>query len=158
LNTSLMFSSAKADWSTPEDFFQQLDAEFRFGLDAAATAQNCKLKAYLGPGSFLAEDGLTADWQKFAWGLAVYVNPPYGRGIGQWVQKAYEESQKGLTVVMLLPARTDVRWFHQWALKGELRFVEGRLKFGDGSNSAPFPSVVVVFRPPSVGPYKWAQK
>lgn len=77
----------------------------------------------------------------------VWCNPPYGREIGKWVEKAYKESLEGATVVLLLPARTDTKWFHDYIYgKAEIRFVRGRLKFGDGKNSAPFPSMVVVFR------------
>lgn len=77
----------------------------------------------------------------------VWCKPPYGREIGKWVEKAYKESLEGATVVMLLPARTDTKWFHDFIYgKAEIRFVRGRLKFGDSKNSAPFPSMVVVFR------------
>jgi hypothetical protein len=75
------------------------------------------------------------------------MNPPYGRKIGLWVQKAYEESRGGSTIVCLLPARTDTRWWHDFCMKGEIRFIKGRLKFNDGKNPAPFPSAVVIFRP-----------
>ena len=79
-------------------------------------------------------------------GYKVFCNPPYGREIGMWVEKGYKESQKQNTVVvMLLPARTDTKWFHDYCLKGEIEFVKGRLKFGDSKNSAPFPSMIVVF-------------
>ena len=77
----------------------------------------------------------------------VWCNPPYGREIGKWVEKAYNESLAGVTVVMLLPARTDTKWFHDYIYgKAEIRFVRGRLKFGDSKNSAPFPSMVIIFR------------
>lgn len=80
-------------------------------------------------------------------GTSVWCNPPYGREIGKWVEKAYNESLNGVTVVMLLPARTDTKWFHEFVYgKTEIRFLRGRLKFGDSKNSAPFPSMVVIFR------------
>ncbi|KMK75433.1 DNA N-6-adenine-methyltransferase [Alkalihalobacillus pseudalcaliphilus] len=135
-----MFSSATDKWATPPDFFAKLDAEFNFMLDAAADATNAKCARY-----FTAEDdGLTQDWA----GETVWLNPPYGRGItGKWMRKAYEESRKGATVVCLVPARTDTRWFHDYVLgKSEIRFVKGRLKFGGSKSGAPFPSIVVIYR------------
>ena len=84
---------------------------------------------------------------KIGGGQTVWLNPPYGRGIGKWVQKAYEEAQKpGTVVVCLLPARTDTAWFHDYCRKGKITFIRGRLKFGGSKNSAPFPSMVVEFR------------
>ncbi len=89
-------------------------------------------------------DGLALTWLGTCW-----MNPPYGRKIGQWVRKAYESSLLGATVVCLLPARTDTAWWHDYVVKGEIRFLRGRLKFGGQKNSAPFPSAVVVYRPPA---------
>lgn len=81
-------------------------------------------------------------------GILIGVTPPYGREIGKWVQKAFLSSKDGSTVVMLLPARTDTKWFHEYIYnQAEIRFIKGRLKFGNSKNSAPFPSMVVVFRP-----------
>ncbi|MGD7664880.1 DNA N-6-adenine-methyltransferase [Brevibacillus laterosporus] len=74
-----------------------------------------------------------------------WMNPPYGKEIGKWVKKAFEEASKGATVVCLLPARTDTKWWHEYCMKGEIRLVKGRLKFGDSNNSAPFPSAVIIF-------------
>jgi phage N-6-adenine-methyltransferase len=151
MNTAVLFSSKTDQHPTPQAFFDQLDREFGFILDVAADNQNTKAPRY-----FTKEtDGLTQDWVRealvFGWPgrKAVWMNPPYGREIGKWVQKAYEESLKGITVVCLLPSRTDTKWFQDYCLKAECRFVRGRLKFGDAKNSAPFPSVVVVFRPPA---------
>lgn len=133
-----MFSSKTDQWATPQDFFDKLDAEFHFTLDAAADETNHKCERYYDK----AHDGL-----ENSWGGVTFCNPPYGREIGKWVRKGYEESQKGATVVMLLPARTDTRWFHDYIHgKAEVRFIRGRLRFGDGKNSAPFPSMVVVYR------------
>ena len=73
------------------------------------------------------------------------MNPPYGREIGAWMKKAYESSLQGAMVVCLVPARTDTKWWHDYAIKGEIEFIRGRLKFGKSKNSAPFPSAVVVF-------------
>jgi len=93
------------------------------------------------------DDGLEQDWTGVCW-----CNPPYGREIEKWVKKAYISAIEGATVVMLLPARTDTRWFHDWIYgKTEIRFIRGRLKFGGAEHGAPFPSMVVVFRPPMVG-------
>ncbi len=149
-----LFSSATDLWSTPQDFFDRLNEEFGFVLDVAANASNYKCPQYFTKDS----DGLSRNWAAWVRNIAlaaedisqgsIWMNPPYGREIGKWVQKAYEESQKGCTVVCLLPARTDTKWFQDYCLKGECRFVRGRLKFGNAKNSAPFPSVVVVFRPP----------
>lgn len=131
-------SSKTSEWPTPQSFFDELNAEFGFDLDPCSTHENAKCDRH-----FTAEeDGLRQEWKG-----TVYVNPPYGKEIGLWVEKAYRSSLAGATVVCLLPANTDTRWFHDWCLKGELRFVKGRLKFGDGKDSAPFASVVVVFRP-----------
>ncbi|MED4883057.1 DNA N-6-adenine-methyltransferase [Bacillus smithii] len=131
-----LFTSKTDMWSTPQDFFDKLNKEFNFEIDVCATAENAKCKKYYSP----EEDGLQQEWKGVCW-----MNPPYGRQIGKWVKKAYESSLKGATVVCLLPARTDTKWWHEYCMKGEIRFVKGRLKFGDGKNSAPFPSVVVIF-------------
>jgi site-specific DNA-methyltransferase (adenine-specific) len=127
-------------WATPQDFFDRLNEEFHFTLDPCATERTAKCKRYYTP----EVDGLKQDWG----GETVFCNPPYGREIGLWVKKCYDESRKpGTVVVMLIPARTDTAWFHDWVYhKAEVRFVRGRLKFGGSTNSAPFPSMVVVFR------------
>lgn len=134
------FSSATGEWATPQSFFDDLNSEFRFTLDVCATAENAKCAAYFTK----EEDGLSRDWASHA----CWMNPPYGREIGKWVRKAYEESQRGAIVVCLLPARTDTKWWHDHVIGGqaEVRFVRGRLKFGGSKNSAPFPSAVLVFR------------
>lgn len=140
MNTKVMFSSQSDQWATPQDFFDALDAEFHFSLDVCALPENAKCKNYFTP----EIDGLSQPWKGRVW-----CNPPYGREIGQWVRRAYFAAVSGgaEVVVMLLPARTDTRWFHEYIYnKAEIRFVKGRLKFGDSNNSAPFPSMVVVFR------------
>ena len=140
LNTKVLFSSKEAKWATPQDFFDKLNDEFHFTLDAAASPDNAKCANYFTE----EQDGLTQSWE----GHTVWCNPPYCRKTGLWVKKAYEEHQRtGCTVVMLLPSRTDVRWFHDYILgKAEIRFIKGRLKFGGNKNSAPFPSIVVIYR------------
>lgn len=134
-----LFASGKTEWETPQALFYELYMEFGFTLDVCATKYNAKLPEYYSP----EMDALKRPWPGVCW-----CNPPYGRDVGQWVQKASEEAQKGATVVMLLPARTDTRWFHSYIYgKAEIRFLRGRLKFGGSKNSAPFPSMIVVFRP-----------
>lgn len=139
-----LFSSKSTEWETPQEFFAQLDAEFHFCLDACATRKNAKCK------TFIDKDSLNVDWAicSYFGSQTIWVNPPYGRQIGLWVQKALDTSQKGRTVVCLLPARTDTAWWHESVIGGnaEVRFVKGRLKFSGAKNSAPFPSAVVIFR------------
>lgn len=148
MNTAVMFSSAKQDWETPQELFNELDREFRFALDVCATNDNSKCGCYITP----EQNSLRQEWAILSRGRACWMNPPYGREIGKWVKKAYEESLRGCTVVCLLPARTDTRWFHDYIYGvAEVRFIRGRLKFGGAKNSAPFPSMIVVFRPPTNG-------
>lgn len=136
-----LYSSASEEWPTPQAFFDELNQEFGFTLDPCATAQNHKCLTYFTK----SDDGLSKDWG----GHRVFANPPYGRGIIEWARKCHEASQDGALVVLLVHARTDTRWFHEWVYgKAELRFVKGRLKFGDGKQSAPFPSLVAIYRPP----------
>lgn len=134
-----MFSSASDQWATPQWLFDDFNAEFGFTLDACALSSNAKCTKYFTP----EVDGLAQDWS----GEVVWCNPPYGREIGKWVKKCAEESKKNnTTVVALLPARTDTRWFHEYIYhKAEVVFLRGRLKFGDAKNSAPFPSMIVIF-------------
>lgn len=138
MSMAVHFSSATDLWATPQAFFDELDAEFNFTLDPCATDENAKCERYFTK----EDDGLTQSWA----GETVFMNPPYGREISHWMRKAYEESRKGATVVCLVPARTDTRWFHDFVYgKAEIRFVRGRLKFGDAKHNAPFPSMVVVY-------------
>lgn len=133
------FSSKTDMWATPNDFFDSLDVVFRFETDVCATEGNAKCSRYFTP----EIDGLAQDWEGVCW-----MNPPYGRGIVEWVAKAHRSAKEnGATVVCLLPARVDTRWWHDYCAKGEVYFLKGRLKFGDSKNSAPFPCAVVVFRP-----------
>lgn len=140
-NTKLvMFSSKTGQWATPCEFFEKLDWRFGpFDLDPCASEGNAKCANFFTE----EDDGLTKSWE----GFVSFVNPPYGRGIEKWIKKAYEESRKENTkVVMLIPARTDTKYWHKYVMKAdEIYFVKGRLKFGDSENSAPFPSAVVVF-------------
>lgn len=130
-----MFSSKTDLWSTPQEFFDKLNDEFHFTLDVCAIPENAKCDKYFTP----LDNGLNQEWNGVVW-----CNPPYGRKIGKWVEKAHNSKA---TVVMLLPARTDTKWFHSYIYnKAEIRFIKGRLKFGGETNSAPFPSMIVVFR------------
>ena len=132
-----LFTSNTAEWATPQDFFDKLDAEFHFTLDPCCTHENAKCKKHY----TIAENGLLQDWT----GERVFCNPPYGRKIGEWVKKAHDS--KCLTV-MLLPARTDTKWFHEWVYhKAELVFIRGRLHFGGSKWNAPFPSMIAIYRP-----------
>ena len=140
-------ASNKEDWETPDDLFRFVDKEFDFLLDAASTGENAKCEAHLTE----EEDGLTTDWHEVCSGLgyprgAVWLNPPYGRGIGKWIKKAYEESQKGTIVVVLTFARTDTRWWHDWAMKApEIRLIPGRITFKGAAGGAPAPSCLLIF-------------
>ena len=140
MNSEVMFSSRSDVWETPQAFFDALNEEFNFDLDVCALPQNAKCKNFYTP----EMDGLSQPWKGNVW-----CNPPYGREIGQWVKRAYISTKSGWAnlVVMLLQARTDTRWFHEYIYgKSEIRFVPGRLKFGNSKNSAPFPSMVVIFK------------
>ena len=138
-NKDVMWSSKTGEWETPQDLFDELDEQFRFTLDVCATHENTKV-----PDNFFTklEDGLNQDWG----GNICWMNPPYGRGIDKWIRKAFSASLKPNTkVVCLLPSRTDTKWFHSYCAKGEIWFLKGRLKFGGAKNSAPFPSMIVIF-------------
>lgn len=133
-----MFSSKTDMWATPQDFFDKLNEEFNFTVDVCAIPENAKCDKFFTP----EMNGLKQEWQGVCW-----CNPPYGREIGKWVEKAYIASTFGATVVMLLPARTDTKWFHEYIYtKAEIRFIKGRLKFGNSKTAAPFPSMVVIYR------------
>lgn len=140
MNSKALFSSRTDEWSTPQSVFEELNKEFHFNLDPCATKDNAKCRKFFTK----AQDGLKQNWQ----GYNVFCNPPYGRKIKEWVIKAYTESLKpNTTVVMLIPARTDTSYFHDYIYgKSEIRFIRGRLKFGNAKNSAPFPSMIVVYK------------
>jgi len=135
--TNVHYSSATDEWETPRLLFDELDHIFGgFTLDPCATPENAKCSQFF----TRADDGLSKPWAG-----KVFMNPPYGRAIGKWVRKAWEESLTGTLVVCLLPARVDTRWWHQYAHKGHVYFLQGRLRFGVARNSAPFPSAIVTF-------------
>lgn len=144
-NDSPLFSSATGEWGTPSWLFEELNREFNFTLDPCASDSNHKVDKYY----TIETNGLLQDWR----GEVVFMNPPYGREIVAWVEKASLESKKKNTIVVgLLPARTDTRWFHDFIYKQtEIRFLKGRIKFIEESgeeskNSAPFPSMIVIWR------------
>ena len=137
---NVLFSSANDIWATPQDFYDKLNEEFHFNLDPCALPENAKCDKFFTP----EQNGLIQDWGNYN----VFCNPPYGRKINEWVEKCRNESKKqNTTVVMLIPARTDTRYFHDFIYHKakEIRFIRGRLKFGESKNSAPFPSMVVIF-------------
>jgi site-specific DNA-methyltransferase (adenine-specific) len=143
METKVMFSSQTNEWGTPHDTFDELNKEFNFTIDVAASKDNHKCERYYTK----EQDGLTQSWG----GETVFLNPPYGHQIKYWIKKAYEESQKPNTsVVLLIPARTDTSYWHDYIFnKAEIRFIRGRLKFTNQENilnSAPFPSAIVIFR------------
>ena len=135
-----MFSSKTENWATPPELFAELHKEFNFNLDVCASNWNNKLPNY-----FTKEQNALVQ----EWAGSVFMNPPYGREIGKWIRKAYEESLKGSMVVCLIPARTDTAYWHDYVMKGEIRFIRGRIKFidknGNSHQSAPFPSAIVIF-------------
>lgn len=144
------FSSDTGEWETPQDLFDTLDAEFGFDVDVCATADTAKCARYF----TREQDGLAREWAGTCW-----MNPPYGSAIGAWVRKAWESAQNGVTVVCLVPARTDTGWWWDYCRHGEVRFLRGRLRFGGGDTGAPFPSAVVIFgRPSNAGPNLWWER
>ena len=144
INEGLMSSNTN-EWATPIKFFEELNKEFNFTLDPCSTHENAKCEKHY----TIKENGLIQDWK----GETVFCNPPYGREIKKWVQKCYEEHIKNnTTIVMLIPARTDTRYFHDYIYKKctEIKFIRGRIKFvdenGKQQNSAPFPSMIIVYK------------
>lgn len=142
--SSALYSSRSEEWPTPQSFYEQLNKEFRFTLDPCATRANAKCRLYFTK----KQNGLEQDWDRHR----VFCNPPYGREMRAWAKKCFEASCCGALVVLLAHARTDTRWFHDWVYgkAAEIRFVRGRLRFGDGTQSAPFPSLVAVYRPAAI--------
>jgi len=135
-----LYSSKTYQWATPQDLFDKLNDEFNFTLDACASEWNYKVSNYFNE----EQNALKQKWTGNVW-----MNPPYGREIKHWMKKAYESSVEGANVVCLVPARTDTNWWHDYAILGDIRFLKGRIKFvdqnGNGNNSAPFPSAIVIF-------------
>lgn len=137
MNIDVMFSSNDMTWETPLELFNELNEEFHFNTDVCAVPETAKCKEYYTP----EIDGLKQKWHGVCW-----MNPPYGKDIGKWMEKAYMESLNGVIVVCLIPARTDTKYWHNYCFKAsEIRFIKGRLRFGNSNNSAPFPSAIVIF-------------
>lgn len=136
----VMYQSKSIEWETPPDVFNYWDKIYQFTLDVCATNENKKVMNYFSP----EEDGLTQDW-----GVNVcWMNPPYGKEIIHWVKKASEAAEAGATVVALLPARTDTKWFHTYVLdKAHIHFLKGRITFVGAPSAAPFPSMICVWLP-----------
>lgn len=133
---NIHFKSESIYWETPQEFFDKYNKIYKFDLDVCANDENKKCEKYFDE----KINGLEQNWQGNCW-----MNPPYGREIKKWMKKAYEESKKGCRVVCLVPARTDTAWWHDYAVKGKIEFIRGRLKFGKSKNAAPFPSAVIIF-------------
>ena len=135
-----MSTALTDDWATPQWLFDQYNALYHFDLDAAASMANRKVENYLGLDHQdpTKRDALATEWE----GASIWVNPPYGRGLRDWLGKAHYESESK-TVVMLLPSRTDTVWFHEYAIHHKITFIRGRLKYGDGKNPAPFGSLIL---------------
>jgi site-specific DNA-methyltransferase (adenine-specific) len=132
------YSSRTDEWYTPQSFFTQMVKMFGpFDLDVCATPDNAKCDRFF----TRKQDGLSQSWAP----SRVWMNPPYGRAISEWMRKAWDESQRGAFVVCLVPARTDTAWWHDYAAKGQVHLIRGRLKFGGQTNSAPFPSAIIIF-------------
>jgi site-specific DNA-methyltransferase (adenine-specific) len=137
MNKSL-FSSASFEWETPKWLFDALHRRFCFTLDVCARRQNTKCVRFFSP----VQDGLSRHWH----GERCWMNPPYGREIVHWVAKAQREADRGALVVGLLPARTDTHWWHNHVHgHADVRYLSGRLKFGNAQNSAPFPSAIAIW-------------
>jgi phage N-6-adenine-methyltransferase len=145
-NREQLFSTTavegSGEWATPSTLFEAVNAEFRFDLDAAALPTNTKVSNYISP----AEDSLTVDWSARA--NTIWLNPPYGRGMDRWLEKAYRESLKGCVVVVLTFVRSDTRWWQDWAMKAaEIRLIKGRVYFDQGDKTGPAtaPSCLIVY-------------
>lgn len=137
MNAALLSSKDMA-WTTPRELFDWLNIRFDFTLDPCCVPETALCAKFYTP----EDDGLSQSWR----GERVFMNPPYGREVGQWVAKAYNEARKGALVVGLVPARTDTAWWHNYVIgKASILYLSGHLKFGDAKQSAPFPSAILVW-------------
>jgi site-specific DNA-methyltransferase (adenine-specific) len=145
--TSGLFTSRTEEWETPYHVFSAINAEYQFQVDVCATSENTKCKVYFDK----TDDGLQKEWSPYR----CWMNPPYGKNISKWMKKAFEESQRGSLVVCLVPSRTDTKWWHDWVMRAsEIRFISGRISFGNQKQSAPFPSCIIIYYPELSNPYK----
>ena len=135
-----LFLSQRLDWRTPQGVYDKLNEEFHFDFDP------CPANPTVWMNSGVSLFHPTFDGLSVPWGQSTFCNPPYGREVGKWIKKGWQESLLGKTVVLLVAARTDTAWWHDYCLKGEIRFIRGRLRFDDQKNSAPFPSAIIVFK------------
>ncbi|TFD51977.1 adenine methyltransferase [Cryobacterium sp. Hh11] len=141
ISDSVFLSSQTVEWATEQAFFDQVNREFGFTVDVAADKNNAKCDRFYD----IDSDGLMQDWD----GETVWCNPPYGDRIKDWMYKA---ATSEATTVLLVPARTDVKWFHEIVLpRAEVRFIKGRLRFGGSKDPAPFPTMLVIFRGGKMG-------
>ena len=129
------FETGRQDWETPDELFGPLNDEFKFTLDVCADANNAKCSKFF----TLSDDAFKQQWTGVCW-----MNPPFGT-LGKWVKKAFEESQRGATIVSLLPARTNTGWWHDYCMKAEIRFIRGRPKFKGAKHGLPLPLAIVIF-------------
>jgi len=149
-NNDIFYSSKSNEWETPKHVFDFLNKKFNFELDAAATKENALCKNYF----TISDNSLTQDWSKYK---TIFCNPPYGKNIGKFIEKSYKESQLGCLIVLLIPARTDTKWWHNYCSLGEVIFIKGRLRFVNRTfpswrpngnfkiSPANFPSAIVIF-------------
>jgi site-specific DNA-methyltransferase (adenine-specific) len=144
--SNILFSSKSDEWTTPKDFYDKLDKEYKFVFDLACSKDNCKTR----DGFTIEDDAIEQDWYNITLdtkGGWLWLNPPYSK-CKEFVDKSYSEMLLGAKIVMLIPSRTDTKWFHEFIYNKEgvrIKFIKGRLKFGDSKNSAPFPSMLVIF-------------
>lgn len=136
IGEAVIYSSNSEEWETPGWLFDELNQKYHFTMDVCATKENAKCNRFFTK----QENALVQNWSGVCW-----MNPPYGKEICVWMKKAYEAAQAGNVVVCLVPSRTDTKWWHDYAMKGDVVFIRGRLKFGGSINNAPFPSAIVVF-------------
>lgn len=133
------FATCKEDWETPPALFQALHKEFQFTCDVAADNRNAKVPNFINQ----EQDALSVPWHGTCW-----LNPPYGRQLKLWVEKAYRESINGATIVMLIPSRTNTNWWHDFCMRAsEIRFIKGRPKFVGAKHGLPQPLAIIIFKP-----------
>ena len=151
----LWTSSVHQSWATPWPLFDAIDKEFGFFGDLAATANNAKKDHYISPRT----DSLSVDWVQWSQGDPCWLNPPYGRSIGNWMKKAFVESERGMCIVCLVFVRTDTKWWNEYAMRAaEIRLIPGRITFVGADNGAPAPSCLVVFDPKRRKPHFFTQE